>query len=70
MKLKELINIIDISPNCKTKLKITSPCGYIYKFDEIKENKDYFFKCKVIDILLRNDELRVSIMFLKEENNE
>lgn len=70
MKLKELIRIIDIAPSCKTKLKITSPCGYVYKFDEIKENKQYFYKSKVIDILLRNDELRVSILPLKEENNE
>lgn len=67
MKLKELINIIDIAPSCKTKLKITSPCGYDYKFEEIKENKEYFFKSNVIDILLRNDELRISILPLKEE---
>lgn len=62
MKLKDLLNIMDVHPSCKTKIKITSPCGYIYSIEELRDKWEEFKNSVIIDILLRNDVLKISVI--------
>ncbi len=68
MKLRELIPLLVYDINHE--LKLTSIGGHRYSLDNYKTNQDKFLERQVFEIVIRNNEIKVSLLPLKEENNE
>lgn len=66
MKLKDIINYLHVAPPYNVQL--TSPCGYVYSENEYQENRDKFMNRVVYDITFRNNNVKISLFPLKEEN--
>lgn len=69
MKLKELVKI-PIAIADETKLNFISTNGYIYKKEQIQNQKDIFLESKVLEFHVRRTEINICIKLPKEENNE
>lgn len=69
MKLKELVKIL-IAIGKKPTLNFISPNGYIYKKEQIREQKDRFLESKILEIHDRRNQIDICISLPKGENND
>lgn len=59
MKLKDIIVYIHVS--IPYKLRLTSPCGYVYTQEEFQEQREKFMDRKIYDITFRNGNVNISL---------
>lgn len=66
MKLKELVKI-PIAIVKEPTLNFISPNGYIYKKEQILEQKDRFLESKILEFHVRRNQINICISLPKEE---
>lgn len=66
MKLKELVKI-PIAIGKEPKLNFISPNGYIYKKEQIQNQKDRFLDSTILEFHVRRTEINICIKLPKED---